>query len=83
MSRVSGLETRRLHALAREKAVDGFTVDTQHAADADSIEPPVVDYLPKPFALSALLEKVRSAVAENRPREPSNRHRDCPELFIG
>ena len=45
-------------------------------AFASFIEPPVVDYLPKPFALTALLEKVRSAVAENR-------HHVCPELFIG
>jgi len=47
------------------------------------VEPPVVDYFPKRFGLIALLEKVRSAVAEKIPREPSNRHRACPELFIG
>ena len=52
-------------------------------AFASFIEPPVVDYLPKPFTLTTLLEKVRSAVAENRRREPSHRHRVCPELFIG
>jgi DNA-binding NtrC family response regulator len=46
-------------------------------------EPPVVDYLPKPFGLTTLLEKVRSAVAEKIQREPSNRHRACPERFIG
>jgi len=30
---------------------------------ADFIEPPVVEYLPKPFTLTVLLERVRSAVA--------------------
>jgi DNA-binding NtrC family response regulator len=47
------------------------------------IEPPVVDYLPKPFALTALLEKVRSAFAIKIPQEPSYRHRVSPEFFIG
>ena len=52
-------------------------------AFASFIEPPVVDYLPKPFALTALLEKVRSAFAIKIPREPSYRHRVSPEFFIG
>jgi DNA-binding response OmpR family regulator len=52
-------------------------------AIASFIEPPVVDSILKPFALTALLEKVRSAVAEKIPRDPSNRHRVRPELFIG
>jgi DNA-binding response OmpR family regulator len=58
------------------------------ACDHDSaeiIEVPVVDYLPKPFALSALLEKIRSAIAETGRREPSKQHRasSYSELFIG
>jgi DNA-binding response OmpR family regulator len=49
------------------------------------IEPPVVDYLPKPFALTALLDRVRSAVATTRRGQPSrwNQEAACPELFIG
>jgi DNA-binding NtrC family response regulator len=49
------------------------------------IEPPVADYLPKPFALTALLESVRSAVAKKGRSEPSNLHRIpvYSELFIG
>ena len=35
-------------------------------------EPPIVDYLPKPFTLTALLESIRSAVARKERREPSN-----------
>jgi DNA-binding response OmpR family regulator len=43
-------------------------------------EPPVVECLPKPFTLAALLERVRSAVATSlRP----NPNRVCSELFIG
>jgi len=52
-------------------------------AFAHFIEPPVVDFLLKPFALTALLEKVRSAVAEGTPRGPSQPYRVCPEFFIG
>jgi len=45
-------------------------------------DPPVVDYLSKPFAVTALLESVRSAVGR---REPSNLNRvaGASELFIG
>ncbi len=52
---------------------------------AEFNEPPVVDYLPKPFALTVLLESVRSAVARRGRREPSslNRVPRYSELFIG
>jgi DNA-binding response OmpR family regulator len=50
---------------------------------ADAIEPPVVDYLAKPFTLTALLERVRSAAARNAQGEPSNPHRVYSELFVG
>jgi DNA-binding response OmpR family regulator len=48
-------------------------------------EPPVVGYLRKPCALSALLESVRSAVARAGRREPSNPNHVAvySELFIG
>jgi DNA-binding NtrC family response regulator len=53
--------------------------------DLAEYDPPVVDYLPKPFALTALLESVRSAVAKRERREPSNLNRvpRYSELFIG
>lgn len=52
---------------------------------AEFNELPVVDYLLKPFALTALLGSVRSAVAKGRRRAPSNPNRvpRCSELFIG
>jgi len=49
---------------------------TASAADPPAMaacnEPPVVDYLPKPFALAGLLERICSAVAQTGPMEPSN-----------
>jgi len=52
---------------------------------ADFMEPPVVDYLHKPFAPNALLESVRSALGKEGQGEPPNRY--CvpaySELFIG
>src|SRR5215212_6134452 len=43
ISRVSGLETRRLDALASEKAIDRVAVHAQHAPDAHGVEPTVVN----------------------------------------
>jgi hypothetical protein len=43
---VSGLETRGLHALAREKAVDGLPVNSEHASNPHRVEPAVVDQPP-------------------------------------
>jgi len=58
-------------------ATAGYPLDMAELKD-----PPVVDYLPKPFAVTALLESVRSAVGG---REPSNLNRvpGSSELFIG
>jgi DNA-binding NtrC family response regulator len=50
---------------------------------AEFIDPPAVAYLPKPFTLTALLERVRSALAKKAQREPSPRARVYTELFIG
>jgi hypothetical protein len=55
ISRVSGLETRGLDALAREKAVDGFAVNAQHAADAHGVEPPVVNQAPNRLGMHSEL----------------------------
>jgi hypothetical protein len=55
MSRPSGLKTRRLDALARKKAVDRFTMHTQHATDSDGIQASVVDEAPNRFGVNAEL----------------------------
>lgn len=50
-----------------------------------SMEPPVVNYLPKPFSLTVLLESIRAA-ATNTERNRSTHWRmvtPCPELFFG
>jgi len=43
--------------------VTGAAADPPETAEFN--EPPVVDYLPKPFRLAELLESIRSAVAKN------------------
>jgi len=59
-------------------AMAGYT-----KAFARFIQPPVVDYLPKPIGLTTLPEKVRYAIAEKLPREPPNGHCACPKRFMG
>ncbi len=66
--------------LREESATHGIPVILTATAGcpqdfAEFIEPPVVDYLPKPFALTALLESVRFAIAKMGRREPSHLHR--------
>ena len=48
-------------------------------------KPPVMSYLPKPFALTALLESIGSAISRQGRRETGNLHRipAHAELFIG
>jgi two-component system response regulator MprA len=48
------------------------------------IEPPVVKFLPKPFALKVLLETVGSAVAKGQRAAPGERQNSpMSELFLG
>jgi hypothetical protein len=37
------LETRRLHTLTREEAVDRLPMDAEYTADSHGVEPPVMD----------------------------------------
>jgi hypothetical protein len=55
MSRRSGLETRRLYALARQEVLDGRAVDPQHAAHTHGIESSVVDEPPDRLGMDAEL----------------------------
>ena len=49
------METRRLHALPREETVNRFPVHTQHASDADGVEPAVVDQAANRLGMDAEL----------------------------
>jgi hypothetical protein len=49
------LETRGLDALAREKAIDRRPMDTEDAADADGVEPAVVDQAANSLRMDAQL----------------------------
>ncbi len=76
--------------IREESPTHGVPVVLTGAADypeevAEIIDPPVVDYVTKPFRPSVLLEKVASAVAKKGNGEPSNLNRvpPCPKLFIG
>lgn len=46
---------RGLHALAREKAVDGFTMYAQNTPDSDGVEPSVVNQPPNRLGMDAEL----------------------------
>ena len=76
--------------LREERATSGVSVVLTAMAGnppdvAGDIEPPVVQFLPKPFSLAALLESVRGLMARKGLEEPfnSNRVSADPEPFIG
>jgi DNA-binding response OmpR family regulator len=52
---------------------------------APDMEPPVVRFLPKPFALRDLLDSVRAAIAKQKDEEPFSLayYAPCSEFFIG
>ena len=55
MSPASVLETRRLHALMREEAIESLTMNTKHASDTNGVEPAVVDQSPNRLGMNAEL----------------------------
>jgi hypothetical protein len=55
ISLVSALETRRLQALPREKAVDRFAVNSQDASHTHGVEAAVVNQAPNRFGMDAEL----------------------------
>ena len=76
--------------LREESATSGVSVVLTATAGnlpdvAGDIEPPVVQLLPKPFGLAALLESVRGLMARTGRERPFNSQRvsAAPELFIG
>jgi DNA-binding response OmpR family regulator len=62
-----------------------LTATAGHGPDVEGIEPPVVQLLAKPFALTALLDSLRAVLARREHEEAFNGH--CapvyPELFLG
>jgi hypothetical protein len=55
VSGASALETRGLHALTREEAINCFPVNPKDAADAHGIEPAVVNQAPDRLRMHAEL----------------------------
>jgi len=55
VSVASGLETRRLDALAREEAIYRFPMDPEHSPDANRVEPAVVNQPPDRLRMHAEL----------------------------
>ena len=55
ISGVLALEPRRLHALPREKAVDGLAVNAQDAPNPNGVEPPVMNQPSNRFGMDAEL----------------------------
>jgi DNA-binding response OmpR family regulator len=79
-----------LALLREERATPGvavvLTATAGHPADAAAdVKPPVVQVLPKPFMLTALLESVRGLMARRGREEPfhANHASTSPEYFIG
>ena len=75
--------------LREERATSGVSVVLTATACyppdvAVDIEPPVVQFLPKPFGLAALLESVRGLLARAGRKGPFNSNRvfATPDLFI-
>jgi len=63
-----------------------LTATAGDSVDAgEDLEPPVVTFLPKPFALTALLASVRAAAAEKGRQDPFDLNRTVAhsELYIG
>jgi hypothetical protein len=74
-----GLETRRLHTLAREKAVDRVAMNTEDAADAHRIEPAAVDQPPDGLGVHAQL--IRYLANADEPGLSASRRQDPHKAF--
>jgi len=73
------LETRRLHALAREKAVDRVAMNTEDATDAHRIEPATVDQPPDGLGVHAQL--IRYLANADEPGLSASRRQDPCKAF--
>jgi hypothetical protein len=73
------LETRRLDALPRKKAVNGLTMNAEDAADAHGIEPAIVDQPPDGLRVHAKL--IRHLANADEPGLSAYRRHDHREAF--
>jgi hypothetical protein len=86
-----GLETRGLHALAREKTIDSLAMNTQHTADTHGVETAVVDEAPDRLGMHAELvrdlanadETGISACRRHAARKPSAGRPAPPARALG
>jgi len=62
----SGLKTRGLHALTREKAINGLAMDAKHAPDSHRVEAAVVDQAADRFRMDAKLVRNLTNADETR-----------------
>jgi hypothetical protein len=62
----SGLETRWLHALPREKAIDSVAMNAQHATDTHCVETAVVDQTANRLRMDAELVRNLTNAHESR-----------------
>jgi len=60
------LETRGLHTLKREKAIDRVTMNAQHAAHAHSVQTAVVNQAPDRLRMDAELVRDLTNADETR-----------------
>src|SRR5436309_13054106 len=87
LSAGSGLETRGLHALTREKAADGFAMHAKDAPDAHSVEPAVVDQAADRLRMDTQLvrnftntDETRIAAGRGHASKPKAGRRGSPAL---
>jgi hypothetical protein len=73
------LETRRLHALTREEAVDRFSMDAKDTPDAHRIQSPIVNQAPNRLRVHTELI-CNLAHAHEAGISVSGRHHHRPSL---
>ena len=82
MSVASGLETRRLDALARKEAIYRFPMDPEHSPDANRVEPAVVNQPPDCLRMHAELIGDLTDADQAALFWPYRRHNPCAEWQV-
>jgi hypothetical protein len=82
LSARSGLETRGLDALTREKAVDGLAVDAKNAPHTHGVEAAVVDEAPDRLRVHAELRRDLADADETSGLSIYGRHNPSEALQV-